>query len=80
MDATIAEPEPYRETWAAVLLDEVHLYSSVQQHAAFTWFVNAQTHQRWVLAAGDLRRRCAAGARRPAHAPGLGPCASASRC
>jgi DnaA family protein len=25
----------------------------VQQHAAFTWFVNAQTHQRWVLAAGD---------------------------
>ncbi len=54
MDATMADPEPYRETWAAVLLDEVHLYSSVQQHAAFTWFVNAQTHQRWVLAAGDL--------------------------
>ena len=36
MDATMADPEPYRETWAAVLLDEVHLYSSVQQHAAFT--------------------------------------------
>lgn len=54
MDAGIGEPEAYRESWAAVLLDEVHLYSSVQQHAAFNWFVNAQTHQRWVLAAGDL--------------------------
>ena len=51
--APIAEPEPYSEAWAAVLLDDVHLYSGVQQHAAFNWFVNAQTHQRWVLAAGD---------------------------
>ena len=25
----------------------------MQQHAAFNWFVNAQTHQRWVLGAGD---------------------------
>jgi hypothetical protein len=46
--------EPYNEAWAAVLLDDVHLYTAVQQHAAFNWFVNAQTHQRWVLAAGDL--------------------------
>ena len=53
MDAGMSEPEPYGDSWAAVLLDEVHLYSPVQQHAAFTWFVNAQTHQRWVLAAGD---------------------------
>jgi DnaA family protein len=53
MDAGMPEPEPYRDSWAAVLLDEVHLYSPVQQHAAFTWFVNAQTHQRWVLAAVD---------------------------
>ena len=53
MDAAMAEPEPYREAWAAVLLDDVHLYTPVQQHAAFNWFVNAQTHQRWVLAAGD---------------------------
>jgi len=37
-----------------VLLDDVHLYTAVQQHAAFNWFVNAQTHQRGVLAAGDL--------------------------
>jgi DnaA family protein len=37
-----------------VLLDDVHLYTAVQQHAAFNWFVNAQTHQRGVLAAGEL--------------------------
>ncbi len=53
LDPTMAEPEPYRENWAAILLDDVHLYSSVQQHAAFNWFVNAQTHQRWVLGSGD---------------------------
>ena len=53
MDASTLEPEPFNEAWAAVLLDDVHLYSAVQQHAAFNWFVNAQTHQRWVLGAGD---------------------------
>jgi DnaA family protein len=30
-------------SWAAVLMDDVHLYTEVQQHAAFNWFVNAQT-------------------------------------
>ena len=29
-------------------------FSAVQQHAAFNWFVNAQTLQRGVLAAGEL--------------------------
>ena len=53
LDATLTEPEPFRENWAAILLDDVHLYSPVQQHAAFNWFVNAQTHQRWVLGSGD---------------------------
>jgi DnaA family protein len=53
LDSTTLEPQPFNETWAAVLLDDVHLYSAMQQHAAFNWFVNAQTHQRWVLAAGD---------------------------
>ena len=53
LDGTQAEPEPYRDDWAAILLDDVHLYSPVQQHAAFTWFVNAQGHQRWVLGSGD---------------------------
>lgn len=62
LDASVAEPPAFDEHWAAVMLDEVHLYNAVQQHAAFNWFVNAQTHQRWVLAAGeappaDLRLR-----------------------
>jgi DnaA family protein len=37
-------------------MDDVHLYTAQQQHAAFNWFVNAMTpstgQQRWVLAAG----------------------------
>lgn len=55
LDASVHEPPPFSEQWAAVMLDEVHLYTATQQHAAFNWFVNAQTHQRWVLAAGELR-------------------------
>jgi DnaA-homolog protein len=37
-----------------VLLDDVHLYTAVQQHAAFNWFVNAQSLQRWVMGAGTV--------------------------
>lgn len=54
MDASIAEPPPFNERWAVVLMDDVHLYTAVQQHAAFNWFVHAQTLQRGVLAAGLL--------------------------
>jgi len=54
LDASMHEPPEYNDKWAAVLLDEVHLYTAIQQHTAFNWFVNAQTHQRWVLAAGEL--------------------------
>ena len=54
LDASVAEPLPFDEAWAAVLFDDVHRYCAVQQHAAFNWFVNAQTHQRWVLGAGDV--------------------------
>jgi DnaA family protein len=54
LDASVHEPPAFKETWAAVLMDDVHLYTAVQQHAAFNWFVNAQTHQHWVLAAGEL--------------------------
>ena len=53
MDASSPDSQPYQEAWAAVVLDDVHRYSPEQQHAAFTWFVNAQSHQRWVLGAGD---------------------------
>ena len=54
MDPQLAEPGAFSEDWQVVLLDDVHLYTAVQQQAAFNWFVNAQTHQRWVLGAGGL--------------------------
>ena len=54
LDASIHEPPEFSDNWAVVLLDDVHLYTAVQQHAAFNWFVNAQSLQRGVLAAGAL--------------------------
>lgn len=54
LDPSVPQPPDYDEGWAAVLMDDTHLYTPVQQHAAFNWFVNAQTHQRAVLAAGAL--------------------------
>lgn len=58
LDASMHSPPEFDDAWAAVLMDEVHLYTAVQQHAAFNWFVNAMTpsvgQQRWVLAAGEL--------------------------
>jgi DnaA family protein len=54
LDATVLEPPEFNEAWAALLMDDVHLFNAVQQHAAFNWFVNAQTHQRGVLAAGRM--------------------------
>ena len=54
LDAGVHTPAAFDEQWAAVLLDDVQLYTAAQQQAAFNWFVNAQTHQRWVLAAGDV--------------------------
>lgn len=54
LDASVLEAPEYDETWAAVIMDEVHLYTAAQQQAAFNWFVNAQTHLRPVVAAGEL--------------------------
>ena len=54
LDASVLAPPEFDERWGAVLLDEVHLYTAEQQHTAFNWFVNAQTHQRGVLGAGAL--------------------------
>jgi DnaA family protein len=54
LDASVHEPPAFDEGWAVVLFDDVHLYTAVQQHAAFNWFVNAQALQRGVLAAGTL--------------------------
>jgi DnaA family protein len=34
LDATLAEPPAFDERWGAVLMDDTHLYTAVQQHAA----------------------------------------------
>lgn len=54
LDANVREAPEFNENWAAVLMDDVHWYDAGQQHMAFTWFVAAQTHQRAVIAAGEL--------------------------
>ena len=58
LDASVAEPPNFNEAWVAVVLDECHLYTAVQQQAAFNWFVNAVSspdgHPRGVLAAGSV--------------------------
>lgn len=54
LDASMLEPPSFDERWAVVLMDDVHLYTAVQQHAAFAWFVSCQALQRGVLAAGAL--------------------------
>ena len=48
------DPPEFDERWSAILLDDVHLYTAVQQQAAFNWFVNAQSMQRGVIAAGAV--------------------------
>ena len=53
LDPSVIEPPEFEEHWAAVLFDDVQHFDAVQQHAAFNWFVNAQTWQRDVLAAGN---------------------------
>ena len=54
LDSSMLEPPDYQESWSLVLMDDVQHFTAVQQHAAFNWFVNAQTHQRGVLAAGEF--------------------------
>jgi len=58
LDPTVALPTEFDERWSAVLLDDVQLYTTAQQAAAFNWFVNAINPTagapRWVLAAGAL--------------------------
>ena len=54
LDAQTQEPAVIDESWAAVMMDDVHLYGDALQHTAFSWFVQAHTLQRPVLAAGRL--------------------------
>jgi DnaA family protein len=53
LDASVHQVPDFHDSWAAVFLDDVHLYTAEQQQIAFTWFVNAQTLQRPVMAAGE---------------------------
>lgn len=57
MDASTGFPPEFDERWAAVIMDDVHLYTPMQQQRAFNWFVNAiappSGSPRWVLSAGD---------------------------
>jgi DnaA family protein len=54
LDASVHDAPEYSESWAAVLMDDVHAYTATQQQVAFNWFVHAQTLQRPVMAAGEL--------------------------
>ena len=53
LDAQTLHPAAFDDRWQAVVLDDCHLFTPHQQAVAFNWFVNAQTWQRGVLAAGD---------------------------
>ena len=54
LDTETEDPAAFDESWAAVVMDDVHLYGDALQHTAFSWFVQAHTLQRPVLAAGRL--------------------------
>lgn len=54
LDASMHSVPDYSDSWAAVLMDDVHAYTAAQQQVAFSWFVNAQTLQRPVMAAGEF--------------------------
>jgi DnaA family protein len=54
MDAAAQAEATFDERWTCVLMDDVHSYALAQQHNAFNWFVNAQSQQIAVLAAGSL--------------------------
>ncbi|MCF8209829.1 MAG: DnaA regulatory inactivator Hda [Rhodoferax sp.] len=54
LDAASTSESQFNDSWAAVLMDDVHLYTDRLQHTAFSWFVFAQTCQTPVVAAGDL--------------------------
>lgn len=58
LDPTVQEAPDFNPEWAAVLMDDVHLYTPIQQQFAFNWFVNAVSTEagmaRPVVATGDL--------------------------
>lgn len=57
MDASTGFPPEFDERWSAVVMDDVQLYTPMQQARAFNWFVNAINPPSgspcWILSAGD---------------------------
>ena len=53
LDPAAFEATEFDESWAMVIMDNVQLLSADQQHRAFQWFVQANSLQRPVLAAGS---------------------------
>jgi DnaA family protein len=54
LDAGVQVVPEFDESWACVLIDDVHAFNTAQQQLAFNWFVYAQTLQMAVLASGSL--------------------------
>lgn len=62
MEPRVLEPSAFDEGWSAVLIDDVDQLQAQQQHAAFSWMVQAQSAGCAILVAGhappsDLRLR-----------------------
>ncbi len=53
LGASAASAPEFDERWSAVLMDDVHAFDASQQQMAFNWFINAQTRQIAVIAAGS---------------------------
>ena len=54
LSANAAGTPDFDERWSVVLMDDVQAFDVRQQHMAFNWFINAQTRQIAVIAAGSL--------------------------
>ena len=52
--------EAFDPAWSAVILEDVHAFDAPRQHAAFNWFVNAQSYQRAVFSTGNALPRALA--------------------
>lgn len=64
LDCHAHHPPEFSDAWAAVLMDDVHLYNAEQQHTAFNWFVHALTPR-----SGPPCRLLAAGGMPPSDLP-----------
>jgi DnaA family protein len=58
MDASTPFPPEFDERWAAVLMDDVDIYTPFQQARAFNWFVNATSPPPACRAGCWLRASC----------------------